>query len=904
MLTSTISKFNLTIVTWNSNGVGNKLGSLTDFLETHKVDIMAISETKLTPTNKVRLRNYVVHRQDRPNAVNAGGVALLVHKNVPHQKVNIPPGNALEIVGIKLISGVHVYAAYNRPSNRFTRDDLDEIFNTADKVIVAGDFNSKHPAWNCNRTNPNGTLLRNYAEDADIIINYPDEHTHHPANLMTPTTIDLILSNNIDNLQKPLSLPELDSDHNPVKTVLSGQQKEVRQQTKISYKKTDWKIFRDTLNSAIQINNSIPDITALEQAVVKFTKIIQKAIEINTYKVTLNKNQESEIITPQVKEKIKNRNKLKRIWQRTQHPGIKEQINKLNHKIRNEIKTNRSNVWDKKLEDIKINDDTLYKISKLLKKKRAPLGVIRDGSRAAITDAERAELLSCHYSKIHDLLLDTRPMTDEQKLIMDTINKFSQTNFACDETYFKNYQTSPQEIKQKIKLLPNKKAPGEDEIPNIILKNLPQKAIVQINYIINAIIRLQHFPQTWKNAIVIPIPKTTKNSDPGNFRPISLLNTLAKLTEKIILDRLIKLDKKYNMTRPEQFGFRPGHDTTQQVARIANDIAYNYNKDKVTAMTLLDIQKAFDRVWVQGLTYKLLQKELPVNFIKLIQSYLNNRTLQVKVESTLSDQKPIKAGVPQGSILGPKLFSIYINDIPKFTKTNLALYADDTAVYAHSFNAEVANKQVQIQVNLLEDYFDKWLIGINSAKTETILFSKKFTNNKIITPLKLKEQKIITKPSVKYLGVHLDSRLTFHTHVNKTLEKARKTFNALFPLMNRKSKLSNQNKIKIYKTIIRPVVTYAAPVWCNISKTTLIPLQRFQNKCLRFATGSGRYTKTVTLHDTANVEMLRAHINRLSTGFYRNRIGHNPLTNDITNTHKKLKRTKHKLPYSTLDLSD
>ncbi|CAH1384682.1 unnamed protein product, partial [Tenebrio molitor] len=81
--------------------------------------------------------------------------------------------------------------------------------------------------------------------------------------------------------------------------------------------------------------------------------------------------------------------------------------------------------------------------------------------------------------------------------------------------------------------------------------------------------------------------------------------------------------------------------------------------------------------------------------------------------------------------------------------------------------------------------------------------------------------------SVKYLGVHLDSRLTFHTHVNKTLEKARKTFNALFPLMNKKSKLSKQNKIKIYKTIIRPVVTYAAPVWCNISKTTLIPLQRF-----------------------------------------------------------------------------
>jgi hypothetical protein len=427
---------------------------------------------------------------------------------------------------------------------------------------------------------------------------------------------------------------------------------------------------------------------------------------------------------------------------------------------------------------------------------------------------------------------------------------------------------------------------------------------VQLHYIINAVVELQYFPQAWKNAIVIPIPKAGKKSDPGNFRPISLLNTLGKLTEKILLRRLTRLDKQLKLTRDEQFGFRPRHDTSQQVVRIVTDIAFNYNKDKVTAMALLDIQKAFDRVWVQGLVFKMIENKIPANFVKLLYSYLTGRTLQVKVNRTLSEKRPIKAGVPQGSILGPKLFSIFINDVPAFAKTSLALYADDTAIYAHSFNAEVATRQVQIQVNLLEKYFDKWLIQINAAKTEAILFAKKFTNTKIITPLKVKNRKVLTQSSVKYLGVHLDTRLTYHTHIDKTLTRAKATLHALYPLFSKQSKLTSGNKLKLYKTIVRPVLTYAAPVWCSITNTTMIKPQRFQNKCLRLATNSGRYIKIKDLHDIANIEMLRDHVDRLSTSFYLNRLGYNPLTRQVIKTHNLLcSRPKHKLPYTSLNLN-
>jgi hypothetical protein len=235
------------------------------------------------------------------------------------------------------------------------------------------------------------------------------------------------------------------------------------------------------------------------------------------------------------------------------------------------------------------------------------------------------------YANVHDLHLDEIQLTEEQKHVTDTVEAFDRTDFTCDGTYLKEFRTSPSELKETIKKLPNNKAPGEDEIRTIVIKNLSNKAKVQFHYIINAVIELQYFPQAWKNAIIIPIPKAGKKSDPGNFRPISLLNTLGKLTEKILHERLTRLDKKLKLTRDKQFGFRPRHDTSQQVVRIVTDITYIYNKDKVTSTAVLNIQKVFDRVWVQGLVFKIIEKKIPVNFVKLLYSYVTGRTLQVKV---------------------------------------------------------------------------------------------------------------------------------------------------------------------------------------------------------------------------------------------------------------------------------
>ena len=248
-----------------------------------------------------------------------------------------------------------------------------------------------------------------------------------------------------------------------------------------------------------------------------------------------------------------------------------------------------------------------------------------------------------------------------------------------------------------------------------------------------------------------------------------------------------------------------GKNTVQLVVRIVNDIRRNYNNNKVTVVALLDIEKAFDRIWIDGLIYKMFSGAYPSIIIRLIYSYLSNRTLRVKVNNNKSLPRSIKAGVPQGSVLGPQLFNIYINPFLYQTFISIYLFADDTAIYAHSFSAIVAAKQVQIHVDLLQRYYNKWKITLNTEKTETIVFARKTKDTRIIQPIQIYNNIRQIKTMVKYLGVNLESKLTYKIHIKTVLRKTYSVMKQLYPLMAKGSALSSYNKLLIYKMILRPI---------------------------------------------------------------------------------------------------
>ncbi|CAD6232842.1 GSCOCG00007009001-RA-CDS, partial [Cotesia congregata] len=205
---------------------------------------------------------------------------------------------------------------------------------------------------------------------------------------------------------------------------------------------------------------------------------------------------------------------------------------------------------------------------------------------------------------------------------------------------------------------------------------------------------------------------------PQNYRPISLLPTLSKIYEVVILNRIKTFENDNQILIGEQFGFRERRSTVHQLARITDYISTNFNINKSTAMTLLDMEKAFDTVWHKGLIYKLITLKFPTYLIKLINCYLTNRHFRVNFNNTLSNLQPSVAGVPQGSILGPTLFLYYINDLPKNEKTNTALFADDTAIYVASWNKKQAIKHLQERLDNIANFFDKWKLKLNNTKTE------------------------------------------------------------------------------------------------------------------------------------------------------------------------------------------
>jgi hypothetical protein len=258
------------------------------------------------------------------------------------------------------------------------------------------------------------------------------------------------------------------------------------------------------------------------------------------------------------------------------------------------------------------------------------------------------------------------------------------------------------------------------------LKLLPPKVVVAFTAIVNASLRLCHFPSRWKSATVIFIPKPGKNSKlPQSYRPISLLSSIGKVLEKVILTRLVKVTDENSTIPDEQFGFRPKHSTVDQLINVTEFIAKGFGQNQSTGAIFLDVAKAFDTVWHDGLVYKLHAAGVPLAMVRLLNSFLNRRVFHAKIGQVLSTQREIQAGVPQGSVLSPTLYAIFTADIPKPDNTKIALYADDTAILVRSWSPEIISRDLQGAVVNLESWFRTWRIDVNPEKSNAILFTKR-----------------------------------------------------------------------------------------------------------------------------------------------------------------------------------
>lgn len=856
---------------WNGQGITTKpiIYQLQHFADNESIDIIFLSETLLKPQHKFQLCNFITYRNDRSNP--GGGVAICVRNTIEHKLLKPKNTNTIENISIEVKLNnreINLISAYSPKYDISFIKDIKLICPTNKEFIVFGDLNARNAAWNCATNNTAGNKLNKFQHENNIFIYHPNSPTHYPDSGNTPSTIDLIITNSTLHITQPIAHnAELPSDHCPVTCTIHSNIKTKNRRKFIDFKTTNWKKFQQiTKDGAININdelNNLNNITEIEQIIKQLTELINIAINESSQKKTQIKNYIK--IDNNTTGKIKERNIIRKWWQREQDEEMKHvyktEINKINKDINNQINKNINDEWTNTLQNLKTGSKKFWRLSKTIRGKYSnQIGKIEHNGIQVHTNKEKCELIANAFEKSHKITL-YQPSPVENKA-----NRYANTLKGNNDEAPNEILTKPEEIQMLIKCLKNSKAPGIDGVQNIVLKRLPETAIETICKIFNLCLKKCYFPKAFKKAKVIPIPKPGKDHrQAGNYRPISLLSNLGKILERVIYNRINTFFEDNNTIAPQQFGFRSQHSTTHQLIRVTKHIKKNRAQRRSTGMVLLDIEKAFDCVWHTGLIYKLHLQNVPTHLLKIIMSFISDREFIVYMNGISSSTKMIPAGLAQGSVLSPLLYTAFTSDFKIPNSCEIAYYADDTAIYTSKKQSNAIIKKLQNALININKYLNKWKIRMNTNKTQAILFPfNKSAKRNPTNILQHQNERIQLKKEVKYLGVTMDSKLNYKAHIEKTKDKATKCMRALYPMLNRKSKLSDKNKNIIYKTVVRPIITYAAPVWIHAANTNIKKLQIIQNKCLKIINNKPYYYSTNRLHQETEYEYITDTLERIT----------------------------------------
>jgi len=343
---------------------------------------------------------------------------------------------------------------------------------------------------------------------------------------------------------------------------------------------------------------------------------------------------------------------------------------------------------------------------------------------------------------------------------------------------------------------------------------------------------------------------------------------IGKLFEKILLARILHEVNVRGLMRDEQFGFRPRHSTSLQLALLVERINRNFGEKRLTGAVFFDVAKAFDTVCSDGLLYKLTLLNLPSYIVHTISSYLQGRTFEASFQTATSSHRGMRAGVAQGGLISPVLFSLYVNDVPSPSHhVELALYADNTAIIDTSCKPTLLVSYLESYLNDLQWLLSEWRIAINVSKSIAITFAPAGRRFVQPQPVTLFGEPIECVDTTRYLGVNLDKGLTWSPHIDQVRKKTAQSMGMLGPLPNRKSYLSIRNGVLLYKQLIRPMMDYASPAWRSAARSHVRRLQVLQSKCLRLPTGAPWYVSNRQIHEVLGVLLFADHIRALTASF-------------------------------------
>ena len=833
----TNNRDSMKILLINFQSIKNKSADLEQLIYHHQPDIIQGTETWLNPdisSSEIFPSNYTVFRRDRKTD-DHGGVIFACKKDIivtERKEFSSESEMLWHQIELKGRSSILLGTVYKPKHNdAVTVDNLQNVLTKINhklpnnNIIVCGDFNQPNVDWNNLCTIPSTWAC---SKTANKLINVTVENGLDQV-VDKPTRgnniLDLVLTNNTNVIRKIEVEPGL-GDHEMVRVELDLKlkRKKANKRKVFIRQKADEKGIKEDILQFQQKFRDIEDKPVQEQ-----WDCLEEEIKNTMDRRVPSKSSSTRHDLPWFGRKHRRLTRCKqRLYYKAKASGLPEDWER--YKViqkttrRSLQRAKRGYISDHLANNIKDNPKAFWTFVKKTKSEEVGISDLKVNN-SVISDAKgKAEALNNQFASVF-----TQENTDEIPTL-DT----------------EDYEEVPRLIissegvlKQLKNLAPNK-APGPDQLPPWFLKIAAEELAPILTNIFQSSVDNGILPRQWREANIIGIFKKGDKSKPENYRPVSLTSIICKILEHIIHSHVMKHLEKLDILVDKQHGFRAKRSTVTQLLQTTHDFTSNLEESLTTHLAILDFSKAFDKVPHERLLSKLNTYGIRNSLLAWIRNFLTQRTQQVVCDGEKSVPKKVISGVPQGTVLGPLLFLLYINDLPSGLSSSVRLFADDCLVYSAGKDNHHITK-LQEDLNKLQEWQDMWMMSFNPGKCYTMEISyKKDPPTQAFTFCGQELQMVDSQP---YLGVEIDNKMTWSVHIKNTISKA----NRVLGLIRRNFWYCTTDvKVCTYKMLVRPILEYASVVWDPRTHTHKHRLEMVQRRAARFCSGDFKKYSSVT----------------------------------------------------------
>lgn len=773
----------------------------------------SISDSQVFPAE------YVCYRKDRDR--HGGGVFMLVHHKVSSRLFDIQTGTCEAIwAQLRLENGkVLAVCSFYRPPGSHVKvlSELGEqiIAINADYLVMGGDFNLPNIIWEQPEPTQTG-----YCASSKEMINISGMFTL--SQLVRQSTrghnvLDLFFTNMPEATGTPVVLPGI-SDHDAVLCTMRLDYASIAvtpPRRIYSYKKARVQAISESLEAYYDVFETLSESLSLQELwdVFKDKLFCLRDLHVPSWVMTARKSKSKPWASKAVRIAADKRRRAYAVFKKKPSPAASERLRRTTNAMKAVVKQAKTSFFASFHSRFKDRPKELWKFIKQSRNDQVSIPPLEVDGNIVEDPVSKAQHFNFYFSSV-----------------------FSNCDYCnhavCPVPYAAGLMNDVVFDQRGIQLLLEglnvNSAPGPDNLPTALLSMCAPSVSKYLRIIFTKSLEEGALPWDWKMANVAPIHKTGPRSLPSNYRPVSLTSVVCKIFEHVLFSAIINHLNTFSLLTPVQHGFRRGFSCITQLTELVHDFAYALDKGFSIDCVFLDLKKAFDVVPHSLLIEKLSWYNINCTVIQWIKEYLSNRKQRVVLDGEKSQDMNVTSGVPQGSVLGPLLFFIYMNDVTAGITSSMRLFADDCVLYRIVKNQDDC-ELLQHDLNRFSEWCMKWGMSINSDKTVCMRFTKKKNAHSYTYVLKGKDITFVNEH--KYLGIFFTSNLSWSRQIRYVCSRASRGLGFLrrntkqFPL---------DTKALLYKTYIRPILEYACTVWDPWTAIDTERLERIQNLSVRF----------------------------------------------------------------------